>query len=351
MGYRVIQWATGNVGKHAIRGVVAHSDLSLAGLYVHSADKAGRDAGEIAAIDALGISATNDIKEVLALDADCVIHAPLPSEIYGDDPASDIKDICQMLRAGKNVITVVGFMYPRVYGKEVMQQFEDACQAGGTSFHGTGLNPGMFGDLLPLTLSALSRHIERISVMETTNFAFYPSPQIIFEMMGMGKHPAEFEQHTVRYKKWLNGLFNENIQMIADGLKLVLDRIDQTTEIVLTNQSFDIAAGHVETGTVGAQRWKWSGIVDGITRIEHETVWRIHRDLAPEWPQTENIVRIHGEPAMKIDFGQGWISDGLLATAMHAVNAVPAVCDASPGVRTRLDLPLVLGRGAFHSQR
>ncbi len=349
MTYRVIQWATGNVGKHAIRGIVEHSDLELVGLYVHTEEKAGKDVGEICGTDALGVIATNDVEEVLGIDADCIIHTPLPSQIYGDDPATDIKQICQALRAGKNVITAVGFMYPQVYGAEVLGQFEEACRAGGTSFHGTGLNPGMYGDLLPLTLSALSHRIERIYVIETTNFSFYPSPRIICEMMGMGKPPAEFERHTARYKQWLNGLFAENIQMIADGLELKLDRIDQTMETLLTEQPVDIAAGHVEAGTVGAQRWKWSGVAGGVSRIEHETVWRIHKDLAPEWPQSENLVQIQGEPTMKIDFGQGWISDGLLATAMHAVNAVPVVCNAASGIRTFLDLPPVFGRGAFHS--
>jgi hypothetical protein len=326
MTYRVIQWATGNVGKHAVKGISEHKNLELAGLYAHGKDKNGQDAGTICGMDPLGVVASNNMEEVLNVDADCVIHAPLPSEIYGEDPASDINNICRILRSGKNVITVVGFMYPKVYGAEVLQQFEDACTTGNSSFHGTGLNPGMYGDLLPLTLSALSHHIEKIGVIETTNFSFYPSPQIIFEMMGMGKRSAEFERHTARYKKWLNGLFHENIQMIADGLELNLDKIDQTMETILTTQDHEIAAGHVEAGTVGAQRWKWSGIANGISRIEHETVWRIHKDLAPDWPQSENAVSIIGQPTMKIDFGEGWINDGLLATAMHAVNAIPAVC-------------------------
>jgi hypothetical protein len=119
-------------------------------------------------------------------------------------------------------------------------------------------------------------------------------------------------------------------------------------ETKLTEKAYDIAAGHVEVGTVGAQRWKWTGLAGGVARIEHETVWRIHKDLAKDWPQTENVLQIVGQPAMKIDFGQAWINDGLLATAMHAVNAIPAVCLAPPGIRTLLDLPPIFGRGVFN---
>ena len=107
---RVIQWASGNVGRHAIRGVADHAHLELVGLYVHGEDKLGKDAGEISGIEPLGVPATNNIEEVLNLKADCIIHAPLPSKIYGDDPNADIDHICRALRSGKNVITVVGYM-------------------------------------------------------------------------------------------------------------------------------------------------------------------------------------------------------------------------------------------------
>ena len=48
MGYRVIQWATGSMGKTCLRAVIDHPDLELVGLYVYSEKKAGVDAGDIA---------------------------------------------------------------------------------------------------------------------------------------------------------------------------------------------------------------------------------------------------------------------------------------------------------------
>ena len=47
MGLRVVQWATGGVGVAAIKGVLEHPDLELVGCWVHSADKAGKDVGEL----------------------------------------------------------------------------------------------------------------------------------------------------------------------------------------------------------------------------------------------------------------------------------------------------------------
>ncbi|WP_241841853.1 hypothetical protein [Pseudofrankia sp. BMG5.36] len=62
------------MGKKAIRGVVDHPDLELVGLYVHSPDKEGKDAGELAGIGPLGVLATRDIEDVLALRPDCVLY-------------------------------------------------------------------------------------------------------------------------------------------------------------------------------------------------------------------------------------------------------------------------------------
>lgn len=42
---RVVVWATGTVGRHAIAGVDAHPDLELVGVWTSTADKHGKDAG------------------------------------------------------------------------------------------------------------------------------------------------------------------------------------------------------------------------------------------------------------------------------------------------------------------
>lgn len=76
MTLRVVQWATGGVGVAAIRGVLEHPELELVGCWVHSPDKAGRDVGEIAGVDPVGVAATDSVEEILALDADAVVYTP-----------------------------------------------------------------------------------------------------------------------------------------------------------------------------------------------------------------------------------------------------------------------------------
>ena len=103
MTYRVIQWATGNLGRAAIEGIVSHPELELVGCWVHSADKAGRDVGDARGIDPLGVVATNDVDAILALDADCVLYSPLLAKP---------REVIAILESGKNVVTPLGWFFP-----------------------------------------------------------------------------------------------------------------------------------------------------------------------------------------------------------------------------------------------
>ena len=345
MGYKVIQWSSGNVGKHAIEAVAERKNMKLAGLYVYSDEKSGQDAGTIAGIGKLGVPATNDVEKILKTKADVVIHSPLPSLVYGDDLNADLDVFCKLLASGKSVITTVGYMYPKVHGPAVVRRLNDACKKGNSTFHSTGLNPGWIGDVLPLTMSSLSHRIDQIVVQEISNFQYYPSPEIMFDMMGFGKTNAQFRKDAARYMNWLTGLFRENIQMIADGLDLKLDKITDKTTRVLATKNLKTAAGTVKKGTVAGQRWEWAGMVGRKKLIVHETIWRMHEDVAKDWPQGNHSIAISGAPNMRIELAPDWIDGGLISTAMHAVNAVPYVCDAEPGIKTLLDLPWMMGKG------
>lgn len=351
MAYRVIQWATGNVGREALRQIIANPELELVGCLVHGDEKAGLDAGELCKRPDTGVRATTDLDAVLALDADCVSHMPLPSQQYGDDPGADLRNLCRVLEAGKNVVTTVGYVYPRAYGKDVEAQLLRACEAGGTSLHGTGANPGWMSDVLPLTLSALSGRIDRIFVRESTNFSWYPSPQVIFGLMGMGSTEAEFAARSKRYTDWLSGLFRESVMLLADGLGAEVEEVLFESEYRLGKDDYDIAAGRVPAGTVAAQRFLWRAVVGGEPAIELEAIYKAHADAATDWPEAGFVCRVEGEPTMKLDLKESWINNGLLATAVHAVHAIPAVCDAEPGIRTFLDLPLIRGRHTLRRER
>lgn len=351
MSLRVLQWSTGNVGRASMRSVLRHPELELAGVYSHDPAKDGVDVGALMGRDEIGVAVTNDLDAALSLDVDCVLHMPLPSQRYGDDPGRDLEDLCRMLRSGRNVVTTVGYLYPRAYGSEIADRLEAACEEGGVSLHGTGTNPGWLADLLPLVMTGLSERIDRLSVRESTDFSFYPSREVIVEMMGLGSTPEQFEASSERYVGWLSDLFRESLWMLADGLALELEEEGRSVDIVLAEESFEIAAGRIEKGTIAAQRFRWTGKAEGEERIVLEAVYRATGSVAPEWPAPGCKVEVLGRPRIVVDLGEEWISNALAATAMHAVHAVPHVCRAEPGIRTFLDLPLIIGRHAFRGAR
>ena len=347
MTIKVVQWGSGNVGRAMIRTVAARPDMELVGLHVTNPDKVGRDAGEIAGIDEIGVVATADIDEISVGEADVVLHAPLPSLVYGDDPDADLRNFVTLLAAGKHVVTTVGYMYPQVYGDAVMGRLTDACITGASSFHGTGANPGWFGDLLPLLMSGLSLRLEQIRVQEISCFVGYPSPEIMFDMMNFGTTPDVFATRSARHRGWLDGLFTEAVQMVAHGLGVETTGTDATAETWIATDDLETAAGTVGAGTVAGQRYRWSAMVDDHHLVTQETVWRMHDDAAPDWPYGDWSIEIVGEPAMRLSLPHRWNRDVLGSTGAHAINAVPYLMEAGPGVKTFLDLPMIAGRGAW----
>ena len=231
MSISVIQWGTGNVGQAALRSVLEHDNYELVGCYVSSPSKVGVDAADFVGLPACGVKATSDINEILNLKADVVLHMPLSAAQVNEDPAKDTKDICALLRSGKNVVTTVGYVYPKAYGADVLRQLEEACAVGGVSLHGTGVNPGFMAELVPLIFTSHSQSIKSILVREHSNFSFYASPQIIFDVMGFSLAPEAYEEHTARYRKWLSGLFEESVLMMAHRLRLELYELTVESEL------------------------------------------------------------------------------------------------------------------------
>jgi 4-hydroxy-tetrahydrodipicolinate reductase len=341
MPYRVFQWASGTVGKHAANACLERSSLELVGLHAYSPAKLGKDVGELLGRAPTGVRVTGTLDAVLASNADVVIHTPLASLVYGENPEQDVEDICRLLAGGKNVITAVGYLYPKHHGPKLVERLEAACQAGKSTFHSTGLNPGFMGDLLPLLMSSLASRVDRVELREVSNFQYYPSPEIMFDAMGFGSPPEKFEGSNKRRKFWLDGLFGESALMVSDGIGLGVEKIDGTLETALASEDLKTAAGVVKRGTVAGQRYRWTGCAGGQQRLLSETVWRMHDSVAPEWPRGNHTITLEGTPRMHLELKHDFCSDGLLGTAMHAVNAIPAVCQAAPGIRTFLDLPWI----------
>ena len=347
MALRVIQWATGGVGRAAIEGIVAHPELELAGVWVHSKDKDGADAGELAGIGPLGVAATTDADALVAMAADCVLYAPL---------LPDEELVLRLLAAGKNVVTPLNWFYP---SPRRAQALEDACREGGTTLHGTGIHPGGITERFPLMVSALSQRITHVRAEEFSDIRTYGAPDVVRDIMLFGTTPEEAASSPM--VDFMAGGFRQSIAMVADALGFALDdRIRTGHEVAVATASIDSPIGSIAPGRVAAQRFTWEGTVGGTPAVTVRTNWFMGQEhLDPAWrfgPKGERFeVEVTGDPSSLVTF-HGWHpasvdaglerNPGIVATATHCVSAIPYVCAAPPGIRTYLDLPLVAGRAA-----
>ena len=316
-------------------------------------DKVGKDAGDLAGLGrTLGVTATDDVDQLLALRPDVVVHTAMADnrlmEALGDIAAP---------AAGRRQRGVERTGLPPVpvrRGRRLDDQprWWTPPLEGGVSLFVNGVDPGFANDALPLVLTGVSERIDELRVSEVLNYNTYNQPMVLFDIMGFGR-PMD-DVPMILQPGVLTMAWGSVVRQLAAGLDVELDSVEEWYERRPATETFEVDAGTIEKGTAAALHFEVRGIRDGRAVIVLEHVTRLHDDLAPEWPQPAGHgcyrVQISGEPNYTLDL-QLLGSDGdhntagLKATAMRLVNAIPAVVEGPPGLLTALDLPPVTGRG------
>jgi 4-hydroxy-tetrahydrodipicolinate reductase len=352
MALRVVQWSTGNVGRHAIAGIAARPELELAGVWVSNPDKDGQDAGKLAGLDRdLGVAATTDADALIASKPDCIVYTAMADNRLPEA----IADLLRFLSAGINVVSSAPVFLQYPYGvvpKEFVAPIEQAALAGGASLFVNGVDPGFANDWLPLVLTSVSERIDEVRCFELLDYATYDNPTVLFDVMGFGR-PLD-ETPMLLQPGVLSLAWGSVVRQLAAGLGVELDEVRETVERLPAPETFEISSGTIAAGTMAALRFEVLGLRAGRAVCVLEHVTRLRGDLGPDWPQPAGAgcyrVQVTGEPNYTLDL-QLLGSDGdhntagLKATAMRLVNAIEAVVAAPPGLRTALDLPLITGRG------
>lgn len=349
MAFRIIHWATGHTGKMVVRAAAERPAYQVVAGFTYSPGKAGRDIGEVAGAEPTGVALTSDRQSILDTEADCVLFL---AGAENDLPGS-IRDICALLESGKNVVTTAAnFIYPKSLGSEAEGAIAAACAKGGVTFHGLGIMPGFLAESVPLYLMRLSRRIDRMVASETLMYDKYPSAYQMFDLMGFGFAPDDptpaFSNVELVGETW-----RHSGMLAADVLGLPVDRIECFRNTAVTHRELHVAAGTIPAGTVGAMNFGVRVISEGRERIVLQHFTRMAPDLAPDWPQGHGwLIDLEGEPMIntRIEIGSDSVmptDDACMATAMHAINAVPYVVAAEPGIMLLTDAPPVAGADAF----
>jgi 2,4-diaminopentanoate dehydrogenase len=341
---RVVQCFTGGVGSECIRRIVHHPDMTLVGVLVHSAEKDGKDAGELVGIGPIGIIATRDLDEIIALQPDAAIW-----HRQGYDPTL----IAKILAAGINVYTAMGGH--DLHGQPEEELLEHACRTGHSTFAAAGNIPGLISDALPIFLSGFTGEIRHIKAIQRNHVAHYPSALQLAAGLGLGLPVAVENKEVDDMWEWLMAMSSQTVARAIgvpfDGLRTVSKEIRPAPRTVTMPGSGYV----VEKGTVGGVRWTWEAYSGGdvfLTIVNEQTGvfglgngWRAD-DEAPAW-----TVEIDASPPLvaTLTWPDG-LSHALANSHLNsarAINMIPALIDAPPGCRTLLDLAMISGYAAF----
>jgi hypothetical protein len=349
---RVIQWGPGAVGSEMILAIIDHRrDLELVGVKVYSRAKDGVDVGTLVGRAPLGIYATTNAEDLLALDADCVLYTPR---------LTSVDEVCSILASGKNLVTTAFLFHPHRMAAEDRDRLLAACEMGGTSVYGSGLNPGNLSSALPLALSGMSRSIDKIRLQERADWTVYDSTSITFDNCAFGQPVEYITPNATDYLAFQTGLFVEQVWFLADALGAGIDEVTVDVEPIAARADHQIFDRKLVAGTTAGQRWNWTGRRAGEPLIEIESLWTVGGEYPEHWPRPKHgwTLTIEGEPSMQTHFMalasfsrpasvEEHVRSMNVAIGMQVLNAVPAVCDAPPGFATTATLPLIRSQTGF----
>lgn len=335
-----------------IAAILDHrDDLSLVGALVYSDEKNGVDIGTLVGREPIGVTATTDVDQILRLDADCVLYTPRTAHL---------DDVCRLLETGKNVVTTAFLFHPARIDAADRDRVRAACETGGTSVHGSGINPGNLSGVLPLALSGMSRTIDRITLQERADWSVYESTGITFDNMAFGQPVESISPTATDFLAFNSSIFTEQVWFLADALNADIDGVSATVEAIPAAEDHQIFDHLLAAGTTAGQRWNWSGHRDGETLIEIETLWTVGGEYPSHWPKPQHgwTLTIEGDPSMRTHFMslasftrnatiEEHVRSASVATGMQVLNAVAAVCQAPPGFATSATLPLIRSQTGF----
>jgi hypothetical protein len=332
---RVIQWTTGKVGKLSLRAILDDPRLELAGVYAHSADKAGTDAGTLCGRPECGVKATSDIDALIALGADSVLYTPFEA---------NVDHAVRLLEAGMDVISTNLFLNVGGIQGEVKERLEAACKRGNSSLYITGINPGWINSVV-VALTGGCRKVDLVKFVESADCSVYESVET-WSFLGMGEPGGSTPELMERARNWLI-LFRDAVRRIGDALEYQFDDIEFFCEYATAADKVDLGWFCMEKGTNAALRGGWNGKVGGRTVVNLTVVWYLTTNLAEGWkidPDQYHVI-IEGDPGfdvrMRIKPPAHWGNhDWDTTTALPAVNALFDIKKARPGILGLRDVGL-----------
>ncbi|MFI5078562.1 MAG: dihydrodipicolinate reductase [Vicinamibacteria bacterium] len=326
MPIRVLHVGLGPIGLGVVRQVAGRKGLTAVGAVDLDPGKVGRDLGDVAE---LGRKLRLKVQD----DVDAVIRATKPDVAILCTSSSIAKLVPQVAAIVKRRVPIVStteeLAYPTKARRRFARQIDELAKKGKVAVLGTGVNPGFVMDALPIMLTGVCESVQKVHVdrIQDARIRRLPFQQKIGSGLTPEAFQARVEAGTVRHV----GLA-ESITMIADALGWTLDRVTdeiapKIAEKPVSSQFLDVQAGQV------------CGLIqDGVGYRDGEPVITLHMEAYLGAPESYDAVQIEGTPPLRMKLAGGVHGD--IATASIAVNSIPRVLAATPGLHTMRSLPL-----------
>lgn len=328
---RVLIIGTGQMGSGIARLILQKPALQLVCACARRAERDGIDLGQAIGLDhVLGIPVKTDLtalieqtKPYIAIQATCSTLEDAWEELN------------TLIEHGVNVISIAEEMaYPAAKSPSKAEQLHQLAVMHGVSILGTGINPGFVLDLLIITLTGVCAEVESISARRVNDLSPY-GPSVLADQ-GVGLTPDAFERGLHNGTVVGHIGFEQSLQMIAAALGWELDQIEQMREPIISRVRRKTPFVTVEPGQV-------AGCLHSATayRQDRAVISLIHpQQIHPqlEGVETGDMIQIKGTPGVHIE-GRPEIPGGQ-ATEALAVNMIPQVMQAAPGLYCMADLPV-----------
>jgi hypothetical protein len=340
---RVVVWTTGNVVRQAVRAIARRPDLELVGAFARSAAKHGVDVGELCGLDEpLGATATTDVAALLALDPDCVLYSPLHL---------DVDELAGLLRRGVDVVTTTEMMTATNQGAGARERLQQAALDGDATLFGTGMNPG-YAQLLAAVAAGISAGVQRVTVTESVDVSEFVG-DANFEAMGWGR-PRDDAGHAEAVEAG-TAVFAEAVEVLGLLLGVHLDQLRCDVAFAHATEDVQLTSMLIPRDHVAAMDVHWTGVLGGHDVASVQQRWLASTHLDQPWTVEHGYrIEVTGDPNLRLKLDI-WPTDedlanltrdtmhsiGMRITAVPAVNAIPAVCAARPGIQTYADLPVI----------
>ena len=338
--YRIVHWGTGAVGAPALRSMLERADYEIVGHYVYNPEKEGKDSGELVGVRTTGLKTTRDLDALITLKPDVLSY-------FGNamaDPLQSVRDMARFLEAGINVVSpcIYEAMARETTPPEFLEIIEPACKKGNSAFYSTGCDPGIMTSQLPVTILSAAHRVDTLHLQEFADYGMYPDPPTVRDYMGFGKPIGTATAVTTGDMP--RRVWTATVAESVRAIRLEPNAYRTTYKAAPAKEARSTAAvGNIEKGTTSAMWFQLIGLVGGKDRVILEHVNWFHLDDIPsDWPQPVKYdgkvstvgyrVLVKGDPNFNVEVQLPGAREGMMITALHATNAIPAVVAAPSGI-------------------